>query len=115
MTSRPRFRATGYRIVQEALTNVARHADASSTRVCVQHTSGAVTIEVVDDGRASAGQPGGAPGNGLRGMRERAAALGGTLDAAPAESGGWRVWARLPVEPPGSEAPSQRNGLGATP
>ena len=108
--------STGYRIVQEALTNVARHADASSARVCVQHASGAVTIEVVDDGRASAaGQPGGAPGNGLRGMRERAAALGGTLDAAPADAGGWRVWARLPVEPPGSEAPSQRNGLGATP
>jgi signal transduction histidine kinase len=90
--------SAGYRIVQEALTNVARHADATNTRVRVQRASGAVTIEVVDDGRAAA--PNGvAIGNGLRGMRERATALGGTLEAAPGDAGGWRVWARLPVEP----------------
>jgi signal transduction histidine kinase len=92
--------SAGYRIVQEALTNVARHAEASSTRVCVQHISGAVTIEVVDDGHCTGnGHHGVAAGNGLRGMRERAAALGGTLEAAPGDAGGWRVWARLPVEP----------------
>jgi signal transduction histidine kinase len=92
--------SAGYRIVQEALTNVARHAAATSTRVCVRRAAGAVTIEVVDDGRAAAGASNGvAIGNGLRGMRERATALGGTLEAAPSDAGGWRVWARLPVEP----------------
>ena len=55
------------------------------------------------------------PGNGLRGMRERATALGGTLEAAPGDAGGWRVWARLPVDPPGGEATSHSNGLGAKP
>jgi len=92
--------SAGYRIVQEALTNVARHAAATSTQVCVKRAAGAVTIEVVDDGRAAAGASNGvAIGNGLRGMRERATALGGTLEAAPGDAGGWRVWARLPVQP----------------
>jgi signal transduction histidine kinase len=91
--------STAYRIVQEALTNVARHAGASSTRVCVRRVPGAVTIEVVDDGSGAApAANGAAPGNGLRGMRERAAAVGGTLDAAPIDSGGWRVHALLPVD-----------------
>jgi signal transduction histidine kinase len=95
--------SAGYRIVQEALTNVARHADASRARVTVRHGDGAVTIEVVDDGagaqHASADGDGAevVSGNGLRGMRERAAALGGTLEAAPLGSGGWQVKARLPV------------------
>ncbi len=92
--------SAGYRIVQEALTNVARHAAATSTRVRVKRAAGAVTIEVVDDGRAGAGGSNGvAIGNGLLGMRERATALGGTLEAAPDDAGGWRVWARLPVQP----------------
>jgi signal transduction histidine kinase len=91
--------STAYRIVQEALTNVARHADASSTRICVRRVPGAVTIDVSDDGAARVpAVNGSATGNGLRGMRERAAALGGTLEAAPAPSGGWRVQARLPIE-----------------
>ena len=107
--------SAGYRIVQEALTNVARHADASSTRVCVKRASGEVTIEVVDDGHTAATPPR-VPGNGLRGMRERATALGGTLEAAPGDAGGWRVWARLPLEPaPGGQAAARRNGLGAKP
>lgn len=92
--------SAGYRIVQEALTNVARHADATSAQVCVRRASGAVAIEVADDGTGAAKPSDGAPGNGLRGMRERAAALGGTLDAAPVSAGGWRVRARLPVVPP---------------
>jgi signal transduction histidine kinase len=88
--------SAGYRIVQEALTNVARHADgASRARVNVRRVPGAVTIEVIDDGGAASGN--GAAGNGVRGMRERAAALGGTLEAAPVDSGGWRVLARLPL------------------
>jgi signal transduction histidine kinase len=90
--------SAGYRIVQEALTNVARHAGASSARVCVRRVPGAVSIEVADDGSATTPRPNGVEvGNGLRGMRERAAALGGTLEAEPADSGGWRVRALLPV------------------
>jgi signal transduction histidine kinase len=93
--------STAYRIVQEALTNVARHAEASSARVRVKLIPGAVTIDVMDDGAAGAPALNGSmTGNGVRGMRERAAALGGTLDVAPAPSGGWRVQARLPIEAP---------------
>ncbi len=90
--------SAGYRIVQEALTNVARHAAASTARVSVRRDAGTVTIEVVDDGAGSGGAAGptGA-GNGVRGMRERARALGGTLEAAPGGDGGWQVRARLPV------------------
>ena len=90
----------GYRIVQEALTNVARHADARTARVWVGRDDGAVAIEVADDGTSAAGRSDGESGNGLRGMRERAEALGGMLEAAPVSSGGWRVRARLPVAPP---------------
>lgn len=90
--------SAGYRIVQEALTNVARHADASVARVSVRQLDGAVEITIVDNGTGAAAPPGPAvAGNGLRGMRERAAELGGTLEAAPAQSGGWQVRARLPV------------------
>ncbi len=84
----------GYRIVQEALTNVARHADATHARVSVRREGDAVTIEVADDG-AGCGEM--TPGNGLRGMRERALAVGGSLEAARGEGGGWLVQARLPV------------------
>jgi len=89
--------SAGYRIVQEALTNVARHARASNARVCVRRDGAAVTIEVTDDGCAASGAVNRTAGNGLRGMRERAAALGGTVDAAPRAAGGWRVQAWLPV------------------
>jgi signal transduction histidine kinase len=91
--------SAGYRIVQEALTNVARHADASTARVSVRRDGDAVTIEVADDGARTTPTDGvnGDAGNGVRGMRERALALGGTLEAAPHGGGGWRVRARLPV------------------
>ena len=101
----PAVQSTGFRIVQEALTNVARHAHAASARVGVHRVPGAVVIEVVDDGIGAVRSNGHlnadleASGNGMRGMRERAAALGGTLDAAPVEDRGWRVCARLPVGP----------------
>ncbi len=86
--------SAGYRIVQEALTNVARHAHAASARVSVERENGSLTIEVVDDGIGGAGA---GAGNGLRGMHERAATLGGMLEAAPRADGGWRVTASLPV------------------
>ena len=84
-----------YRIVQEALTNVLRHADASSAHVRVRATPHALEIEVDDDGRSNTVN--GSAGHGLRGMAERAAALGGHVDAGPRRDGGWRVRAVLPL------------------
>ncbi len=93
--------SVAYRIVQEALTNVARHARASGATVSVHRVPGAITVEVTDDGAArvmpgAAAAEAEAEGNGVRGMRERAAALGGTLEAGPSGAGGWRVRAWLP-------------------
>ena len=96
---------TGYRIVQEALTNVVRHARGSSARVRVAREGDRVVIDVTDDGTGAVGPaPGaavpGGTGNGVRGMRERAQAAGGTLEAGPRTEGGWRVRATLPVPAP---------------
>jgi signal transduction histidine kinase len=90
--------AAGYRIVQEALTNVARHAGPdASARVRLARRDGMVEVEVRDDGRGTTGPV--RPGGGLTGMRERAAALGGRFEAGGAPTGGFRVWAALPVVP----------------
>ena len=89
--------AAGYRIVQEALTNVLRHAGASRVRVRVARDGGSLRVEVADDGSGAAGNGAGGTGNGVAGMRERAAALGGTLEVGPAPGGGWRVAAELPA------------------
>ncbi|MFV2172956.1 sensor histidine kinase [Actinomadura sp. LOL_016] len=93
----------GYRIVQEALTNAVRHSGAAEVTVEIRRTPGAVIVQVVDDGAGAAAPAGGdgdGGGNGLRGMRERAAAVGGELTAGPVPGGGFRVWARLPLDPP---------------
>ena len=88
--------AAGYRIVQEALTNVARHAGPHArARVKLTRRHGVVEVEVRDDGRGTAGPV--RPGGGLTGMRERAAAVGGHFDAGGAPGGGFRVWASLPA------------------
>jgi signal transduction histidine kinase len=84
-----------YRIVQEALTNVLRHADASSAHVRVRATRDALDVEITDDGRAD--NAGAAAGLGLRGMAERATALGGRLNVGPRKRGGARVHAVLPL------------------
>jgi signal transduction histidine kinase len=84
-----------FRIVQEALTNVLRHADASNAAVRVSARSGALEIEITDDGRGNGVTT--SPGHGLRGMAERAAALGGRVQAGPRDEGGWRVRAVLPL------------------
>ena len=91
-----------YRIVQEALTNVARHAGPATATVRITYAEDGLTVEVDDDGRGgaaagSAGVAGGGGGNGIPGMRERAAALGGSLEAGPRPGGGFRVWAKLPL------------------
>lgn len=95
--------ATGYRIVREALTNVLRHASSDEAVVRVRREADRVVIEIEDDGAGRRTPVNGtAPGtgNGLRGMRERALAVGGTLEAGPRRHGGWRVEASLPVGTP---------------
>jgi len=88
----------GFRIVQEALTNVMRHAAASRALVTLRVKADTLHIDVTDDGRG-AHQPRvpTAGGHGLQGMTERAAALGGEVSAGPAERGGWHVHAQLPL------------------
>jgi signal transduction histidine kinase len=95
---------SGYRILQEALTNVLRHAADAPTRVRVCYAEDAVELGVDNDPPArrpvavAAAQGARAiGGHGLVGMRERAAMFGGTLDAAPSADGGFRVRARLPL------------------
>ncbi|MFB6836836.1 sensor histidine kinase [Streptomyces sp. NPDC056361] len=88
---------TVYRIVQESLTNVARHADATTASVRIDRRPDALVIAVVDDGRAASGAVP-MPGLGLLGMRERVTALGGRLRAAPRDGGGFAVRAELPVD-----------------
>jgi signal transduction histidine kinase len=91
----------GYRIVQEGLTNVLRHSTARQARVRVEVDDRAVVIDVTDDGRQRATTfPTG--GHGLRGMRERAAALGGTCEAGTVNGAGWKVRARIPLDGTGS-------------
>jgi signal transduction histidine kinase len=84
-----------YRIVQEALTNVVRHAGAGNASVQLSYRNGNLTVQIDDDGHGVDGETG--PGNGIAGMRERAAALGGEFDAGPRPEGGFRVRARLPI------------------
>ncbi|BCJ33244.1 two-component sensor histidine kinase [Actinocatenispora thailandica] len=105
-----------YRIVQEALTNVYRHARASEAVVSLAYRPGQLTVLVTDDGTGdpTAAHPDGAGpvaaaepadasgGNGIPGMRERATALGGSLTAGPLPGGGFRVVATFPL---GGEAP----------
>jgi signal transduction histidine kinase len=90
---------SAYRIVQEALTNTLRHARATRAEVTVRYADRAVDLEVRDDGRGVplVADVNGA-GRGLVGMRERAALLGGTLEAGPLAGGGYRVHAHLPLE-----------------
>jgi signal transduction histidine kinase len=85
---------TAYRIVQESLTNVLKHAGSGTARVTVAYRSDTIEIEVEDDGHGRA-QPA-AGGHGLVGMRERAAMYGGTLVAGPRPLGGFAVRATIP-------------------
>jgi signal transduction histidine kinase len=87
----------GFRIVQEALTNVMRHGAASRARVTVRVEADALHIDVSDNGTGASSGVRSTGGHGLRGMTERAAALGGEVSAGPAERGGWQVHARLPL------------------
>jgi signal transduction histidine kinase len=87
-----------FRIVQEALTNTVKHARGAAARVEVRRTPDAVEVEVVNGPGVPETERSGA-GHGLVGMSERAALFGGTLACRPTEDGGFRVFARLPLEP----------------
>jgi signal transduction histidine kinase len=121
-----------YRILQEALTNCARHSPGTSAVVSVRRDGRDLVVEVTDDGPgphglAPAGRPGaGEParpgsagegsGNGIVGMAERAHALGGALEAGPRPEGGFRVRARLPLTggtPPGGTPPDETSPGGS--
>lgn len=94
----PGMDLTAYRVIQESLTNVVRHAGAAHARVTLSYDPATLVIEVVDDGEsAPAAQNGGL---GIEGMRERLHAFGGTLDAAPLREKGFRVRAELPLGRP---------------
>ncbi|MEV7534979.1 sensor histidine kinase [Streptomyces hydrogenans] len=93
--------ATAYRIAQEALTNTVRHARARTATVRIDRSGALLTVLVRDDGRGPRTAPGRAAGHGLAGMRERAAAHGGTATAGPGPDGrGFEVRAELPVPSP---------------
>ncbi|MFG2787352.1 sensor histidine kinase [Streptomyces sp. NPDC048419] len=92
----PAVGAAAYRIVQEALTNAVRHAGPEpAVQVELYERDGALRLSVTDDGTGPT--PGGTPGFGLVGMRERARSVGGTLDAEPRAQGGFEVSAVLPL------------------
>jgi signal transduction histidine kinase len=91
---------SAYRIVQEALTNVVKHAGPAHAQVTIRYRDQEVAVEVIDDGRgvaAVAGDGGKGTGHGLIGMAERVAAFGGDLEVGPRPGGGFRVAARLPL------------------
>ncbi len=95
----PAVDLAAYRIVQEALTNVLRHAGPATARVRLTYRERDLSVQVDDDGRGAGGRrPSGGGGNGLLGMQERIAALGGRLEARPRPGGGFRVVATIPLD-----------------
>jgi len=102
-TLSPEVDQAAYRIVQEALTNVSRHAGHARASVHLHYTPEILSIQVDDDGEGavtSTGARPSGPGLGLVGMRERVSALGGGLEAGPQDGGGFQVRAELPARAP---------------
>jgi signal transduction histidine kinase len=93
----PPVTLAAYRIVQESLTNVVRHAGRVAAIVGLRQDDGYLYVDVVNDAGTTPAALSDGAGTGLAGMRERAAALGGTLDAGPRPGGGFAVRARLPL------------------
>jgi signal transduction histidine kinase len=91
----PGLQSAAYRIVQESLSNVARHAGTAHTAVRVDRDGETFVIEIIDNGASTAHAE---DGSGLQGMRERTEQHGGELEAGPYPGGGWRVRARFPLE-----------------
>jgi signal transduction histidine kinase len=108
----PGIDRAAYRIIQEALTNVVRHAETATCRVRIEYGGEAVTVEILDDGR---GGPAGCTGLGLTGMQERAQVCGGRLEAHPRPGRGFRVaaWLPFPTVPPATVTPPAAAGTPA--
>jgi signal transduction histidine kinase len=88
---------TAYRIVQEALTNVLKHAPGAGARIVIRWSEEALDLEILDCGSAAVDSSTTGSGRGLAGMRERAAMYGGTIDAGPAPTGGYAVHGHIPL------------------
>ena len=106
---------TAYRIVQESLTNTIRHAGPATATVSLAYHHDELCIDVTDTGRGQPATAGPSGGHGLAGMRERAAAVGGTVETGSGPAGGYRVAARLPLggrlaDRPPSSAPDAAKG-----
>jgi signal transduction histidine kinase len=100
----PGLELAAYRVVQEALTNVLKHAGPARAVIHVEYRPRELKIKVSDDGRPTGSgvayhQPPGPGGRGLIGLRERIAIYRGELDAGPRPGGGWQVSAKIPLEP----------------
>jgi signal transduction histidine kinase len=113
----PGLDLVAYRVVQEALTNVIKHAGKPGTSVRLDYQVADLVVEVTDAGRpvppagpAPSAVPG--SGRGLLGLRERVALYGGELDARPRPGGGWLVRARLPVDPSAGNSAAERPAAG---
>jgi len=97
-----------YRIVQEALTNVVKHAGTTASRVVLTYADDALCLEITDDGQGAPAAAGPAPaGHGIAGMRERAGLYGGEFHAGPLPGRGFRVAARLPLDGAAGEPVSE--------
>jgi signal transduction histidine kinase len=92
----PGMDLAAYRVVQEALTNAMKHAQGAEVRITVEHAPQALTLEVADSGARPAPTAHPGAGRGLLGLRERLGVYGGTLEAAEAPGGGFRVRAVIP-------------------
>ncbi|CAL9484230.1 two-component sensor histidine kinase [Streptomyces sp. DH-12] len=106
----PGVELSAYRIVQEALSNVLRHAPGATAHVTLAYGPRALRVEVVNTAPTREPPPSAGAGHGLLGMRERAAMLGGTLTAGPWSGRGYRVEARLPVSAPPTTGPLPQDG-----
>jgi signal transduction histidine kinase len=116
----PGLDLAAYRVVQEALTNVLRHAGKPRTTVRLDYREADLVVEVADAGRlipAVGPAPSEVPGSGrgLLGLRERIALYGGELDAGPQPGGGWLVHARLPIDPAAVAGPGDQPAAGLVP
>jgi signal transduction histidine kinase len=101
-----------YRIVQESLTNAIRYAGPATAAVRLRYDVTELLIEVADTGQGGATDASGGTGHGLIGMRERAAAVGGVVHAGPGPAGGYRVTARLPIDPQQAGEPAELGAAG---
>ncbi|MFD7698845.1 sensor histidine kinase [Streptomyces caelestis] len=106
----PGVELSAYRIVQEALSNVLRHAPGATAHVVLAYGPRGLRVEVVNTGPAREAPPSAGAGHGLLGMRERAVMLGGRLTAGPWSGRGYKVDAYLPVSSPHASAPPPQDG-----